>query len=76
MADREETAAGPAPRTGARTIDAYARGLAECLLVCAREGFGPALISDVCAVLSLPGRDNHVPQRDRFYLDVMHKHTA
>ncbi|MGW1997848.1 hypothetical protein [Embleya sp. NPDC001921] len=32
--------------------------------------------ADVCAVFSLPGRDNHVPHRDRHYLDVMHKHTA
>ncbi|MDX2935606.1 hypothetical protein [Streptomyces ipomoeae] len=32
--------------------------------------------ADVCAVFSLPGRDNHVPPRDRHYLDVMHKHTA
>jgi hypothetical protein len=32
--------------------------------------------SDVCAVFSLPGQDNHVPHRDRHYLDVMHKHTA
>lgn len=30
----------------------------------------------VCAVFSLPGRDNHVPHRDRHYLDVIHKHTA
>ncbi|WP_323136650.1 MULTISPECIES: hypothetical protein [unclassified Streptomyces] len=32
--------------------------------------------ADVCAVFSLPGRDNQVPHRDRHYLDVMHKHTA
>jgi hypothetical protein len=32
--------------------------------------------SDVCAVFSLQGEDNHVPHRDRHYLDVMHKHTA
>ncbi|QKW25976.1 hypothetical protein HUT11_07555 [Streptomyces seoulensis] len=32
--------------------------------------------ADVCAVFSLPGRNNHVPHRDRQYLDVMHKHTA
>ncbi|MFC7262730.1 hypothetical protein [Streptomyces lutosisoli] len=32
--------------------------------------------ADVCAVFSLPGRDNHVPHRDRHYLDVMHKHTV
>ncbi|MFG2356451.1 hypothetical protein [Streptomyces sp. NPDC048521] len=32
--------------------------------------------ADVCAVFSLPGRDNHVPHRDRHYLDVMHKRTA
>ncbi|MFC1414720.1 hypothetical protein ACEZCY_36825 [Streptacidiphilus sp. N1-12] len=32
--------------------------------------------ADVIAVFSLPGRDQHVPQRDRHYLDVMHKHTA
>ncbi|MGQ4477827.1 hypothetical protein [Streptomyces sp. SAS_276] len=31
---------------------------------------------EVCAVFSLPGRDHHVPHRDRHYLDVMHKHTA
>ncbi|MFB8085981.1 hypothetical protein [Streptomyces sp. NPDC055992] len=30
----------------------------------------------VCAVFSLPGRDNNVTHRDRHYLDVMHKHTA
>ncbi|MCF1591980.1 hypothetical protein [Streptomyces muensis] len=30
----------------------------------------------VCAVFSLPGRDDDVPHRDRHYLDVMHKHTA
>lgn len=32
--------------------------------------------ADVCAVFTLPGRDNHVPHRDRHYLDVMYKHTA
>lgn len=32
--------------------------------------------ADVCAVFGLPGRDNHVPHRDRHYLDVMHKHSA
>ncbi|MFG2985894.1 hypothetical protein ACGFYQ_32380 [Streptomyces sp. NPDC048258] len=32
--------------------------------------------ADVCAVFGLPGRDDHVPHRDRHYLDVMHKHTA
>ncbi|MGW4034277.1 hypothetical protein ACWEFL_34120 [Streptomyces sp. NPDC004838] len=32
--------------------------------------------ADVYAVFSLPGRDNHVPHRDRHYLDVMHKRTA
>ncbi|MGY1584741.1 hypothetical protein [Streptomyces sp. MN13] len=32
--------------------------------------------AEVCAVFSLPGRDHHVPHRDRHYLDVMHKHTA
>ncbi|WP_406115035.1 hypothetical protein [Kitasatospora purpeofusca] len=32
--------------------------------------------ADVHAVFSLPGRDNHVPHRDRHYLDVMHKYTA
>ncbi|MEV2232021.1 hypothetical protein AB0H69_26145 [Streptomyces phaeochromogenes] len=32
--------------------------------------------ADVCAVFSLPGRDNHVPHSDRHYLDVMHKHMA
>ncbi|MEU4928313.1 hypothetical protein AB0G54_17640 [Streptomyces yokosukanensis] len=32
--------------------------------------------ADVTAVFSLPGRDNHVPHRDRYYLDVMHKRTA
>lgn len=32
--------------------------------------------AEVCAVFSLPGRGNHVPHRDRHYLDVMHKHTA
>jgi hypothetical protein len=32
--------------------------------------------ADVCAVFSLPGRGNDVPHRDRFYLDVLHKHTA
>ncbi|MFI0811992.1 hypothetical protein [Streptomyces echinatus] len=32
--------------------------------------------TEVCAVFSLPGRDHHVPHRDRHYLDVMHKHTA
>ncbi|MFD9540169.1 hypothetical protein [Streptomyces sp. NPDC060022] len=31
--------------------------------------------AEVCAVFSLPGRDNQVPHRDRHYLDVMHKHT-
>lgn len=30
----------------------------------------------VCAVFSLPGRDNHVPHRDRHYLGVMHHHAA
>ncbi len=32
--------------------------------------------TEVCAVFSLPGRDQHVPHRDRHYLDVIHKHTA
>ncbi|MFI1281137.1 hypothetical protein ACH4U5_10315 [Streptomyces sp. NPDC020858] len=32
--------------------------------------------ADVCAVFGLPGRDDHVPHRDRHYLDVIHKHTA
>jgi hypothetical protein len=32
--------------------------------------------ANVCAVFSLPGRDNHVPHRDRHYLNVMHKHAA
>ncbi|OAR22022.1 hypothetical protein A8W25_30170 [Streptomyces sp. ERV7] len=31
--------------------------------------------ADVCAVFALPSRDEHVPDRDRFYLDVLHKHT-
>ncbi|MER6306618.1 hypothetical protein [Streptomyces sp. NPDC001657] len=29
----------------------------------------------VYAVFSLPGRNNHVPHRDRHYLDVMHTYT-
>jgi hypothetical protein len=32
--------------------------------------------AQVCAVFSLPGRDHHVPHRDRHYLNVMHRHTA
>ncbi|MFE5522027.1 hypothetical protein ACFQ9Q_30540 [Streptomyces virginiae] len=32
--------------------------------------------AEVCAVFSLPGRDHHVPHRNRHYRDVMHKHTA
>ncbi|MEU7736550.1 hypothetical protein AB0B51_26160 [Streptomyces griseus] len=32
--------------------------------------------AEVRAVFSLPGRDDHVPHRDRHYLNVMHKHTA
>jgi len=32
--------------------------------------------ADVCAVFSLPGRDNHVPYRERHYLNEMHKHMA
>lgn len=32
--------------------------------------------ADVCAVFSLPGRDNRVPHRDRHYLNVMHKRMA
>ncbi|MFJ4007543.1 hypothetical protein ACIPWL_29400 [Streptomyces sp. NPDC090023] len=32
--------------------------------------------ADVRAVFSLPGRNNHVPHRNRHYLDVMHKRTA
>ncbi|AZP22201.1 hypothetical protein EJC51_42640 [Streptomyces aquilus] len=31
--------------------------------------------ADVCAVFGLPGRDDHVPHRDRHYLHVMHRHT-
>ena len=31
--------------------------------------------ADVCAVFSLPGRDNHVPHQERHYLDVIHKHA-
>ncbi|MFJ3306257.1 hypothetical protein ACIPSA_24695 [Streptomyces sp. NPDC086549] len=30
----------------------------------------------VCAVFSLPGRDDHVPHRDRHYLRVMYKRMA
>ncbi|MFG2946219.1 hypothetical protein [Streptomyces adustus] len=30
----------------------------------------------VCAVFSTPGRDEHVPQRERHYLRVIHQHTA
>ncbi|MFE3790530.1 hypothetical protein [Streptomyces goshikiensis] len=30
----------------------------------------------VCAVFFTPGRDNHVPHRERLYLGVIHKHTA
>lgn len=30
--------------------------------------------ADVCAVFSLPGQDNQVPDRERYYLDVIHKH--
>ncbi|WSQ07012.1 hypothetical protein OG604_04290 [Streptomyces sp. NBC_01231] len=30
--------------------------------------------ADVCAVFSLPRGDHEVPHRDRFYLDVLHKH--
>ncbi|MFF9776310.1 hypothetical protein ACF1HJ_21955 [Streptomyces sp. NPDC013978] len=33
------------------------------------------LPAGVCAVFSLPGRDNHVPHRDRHYMCVMHKHA-
>jgi hypothetical protein len=32
--------------------------------------------ADVCAVFSLPGRDNRVSHRDRHYLSVMHKRAA
>ncbi|MET9409225.1 hypothetical protein ABZX90_26205 [Streptomyces sp. NPDC002935] len=32
--------------------------------------------ADVCAVFSLPGRNNDVPHRDRFYLDVLHKRAV
>ncbi|MFF1478433.1 hypothetical protein ACFVYD_12805 [Streptomyces sp. NPDC058301] len=32
--------------------------------------------AEVCAVFGMPGRDNHVPDRDRFYLKVLHKHTT
>ncbi len=32
--------------------------------------------AEVCTVFSVPGRDHHVPHRDRHYLDVMHKYTA
>lgn len=43
-----------------------------------REGLLAALDAagcehDVCAVFSLPGRDDHVPHRDRHHLDVMHE---
>jgi hypothetical protein len=31
--------------------------------------------ADVCAVFSLPGRDNHVPHLDLHHLVVMHKHA-
>jgi hypothetical protein len=30
----------------------------------------------VCAVFTLPARDDEVPHRDRHYLTVLHKHTA
>ena len=32
--------------------------------------------ADVCAIFCRPGRDNHVPHRDRHYLHVMHKRTG
>ncbi|MEU4350310.1 hypothetical protein [Streptomyces sp. NPDC023838] len=32
--------------------------------------------ADVCAVFGMPGRDNRVPDRDRFYLEALHKHTT
>ncbi|WP_202477557.1 MULTISPECIES: hypothetical protein [Streptomyces] len=32
--------------------------------------------ADVCAVFFTPGRDDHVPDRGRHYLGVIHKHTA
>ncbi|MGQ4386746.1 hypothetical protein [Streptomyces sp. SAS_270] len=32
--------------------------------------------ANVCAVFGTPGRDAHVPDHDRFYLSVLHKHTA
>ncbi|MGW4290731.1 hypothetical protein ACWEIK_27810 [Streptomyces sp. NPDC004673] len=32
--------------------------------------------ADVCAVFSLPGRNNHVTHRNRHYLDIMHKRTT
>ncbi|MEV0324560.1 hypothetical protein ACIBKX_14955 [Streptomyces sp. NPDC050658] len=32
--------------------------------------------ANVCAVFSLPGRDNAVPYADRHYLDVIHRHEA
>ncbi|MFE2529768.1 hypothetical protein ACFXEL_36715 [Streptomyces sp. NPDC059382] len=32
--------------------------------------------ADVCAVFSLPGRDEFVPHRDRHHLHDLHRHTA
>ncbi|MER5381916.1 hypothetical protein ABT040_16780 [Streptomyces sp. NPDC002688] len=32
--------------------------------------------ADVCAVFSLPGRNNDVPHRDRYHLDALHKRTV
>lgn len=32
--------------------------------------------ADVCAVFFKPGRDEHVPDRERHYLGVIHRHTA
>ncbi|MDQ0791530.1 hypothetical protein [Streptomyces sp. B1I3] len=32
--------------------------------------------ANICAVFFTPGRDDHVPHRERLYLGVIHKHTA
>ncbi|MET8170402.1 hypothetical protein ABZT34_40295 [Streptomyces sp. NPDC005329] len=32
--------------------------------------------ANVCAVFFTPGRDDHVPHRERHYLGVIHKHIA
>ncbi|MFE9674470.1 hypothetical protein ACFYO5_10145 [Streptomyces sp. NPDC006259] len=56
--------------------DAGCRHVVNSRLTFGRQSSLVTQPADVCAVFSLPGRDNHVPHRDRHHLDVMHLRRA